>query len=73
MKYRVVKRNGKFIPQIKRKIKWNDIKKTDYDPRDHESYQVTVEFSSEKATLDFIKKWHSENIEKEKVVSEFEL
>ena len=62
-----------FVPQVKKNIKWEDIKETCYDPRDREPFKVAKIFNSEKDAIKFIKKWHSENIETEKVISEFEL
>ena len=73
MKYRVVRRNGVFVPQVKKNIKLEDIKETCYDPRDRESFKVEKIFNSEKDAINFIKEWHSENIDTETVVKEFEI
>lgn len=73
MKYRVLKKGGRFFPQVKKNLRWNNIQEESYDPRDHESFKLDKDFASEKAAIDFIKKWHSENMDEERVVSEFEL
>ena len=62
-----------FVPQVKKNIKWEDIKETCYDPRDRESFKVEKIFNSEKAAINFIEEWQSENIEPERVISEFDL
>ena len=73
MTYRILKKNSRFVPQVKENFKWKTIQEEFYDPRDGESFKIDKDFSTEQQAMDFIKQWHSNNIDTESVVKEFEI
>lgn len=73
MTYRILKKNSIFVPQVKKNNKWKTLQEECYDPRDRESFKVDMSFATEQQAMNFIKEWHSNNIDTETVVKEFEL
>ena len=73
MTYRILKKNSRFVPQVKKNFKWKTIQEEFYDQRDGESFKIDKDFSTEQQAMNFIKQWHSNNIDTESVVKEVEI